>query len=179
MAAARFAQRHERELLDPAAPVSGLGVAHDLTRVADRLQIAGDDFVERGSFRAGDLDNAVARRRERHLGDDGGNVVRRDGLEQAGGKPDDVSSSPPTLRWRELDSNFPYAGAMNLVFAPFVSRSIVRVRPEAHPTMAMRVTRPTRLANSPKETEHTRPTLVPPAMEAIIVGTSLRKLGLH
>ena len=53
-----------------------------------------------------------------------------------------------TLRWRELDSNFPYAGAMNLVFAPFVSRSIVRVLPEAHPTMAMRVTRPTRLAVS-------------------------------
>ena len=32
-------------------------------------------------------------------------------------------------------------------------------------TMAMRVTRPTRLAISPKATEHTRPTLVPPAME--------------
>jgi hypothetical protein len=53
-----FIQRHERALLDPAAPVSGLGVAHDLTRVADRLQIAGDDFVEPGSFRAGDLDDA-------------------------------------------------------------------------------------------------------------------------
>ena len=39
----------------------------------------------------------------------------------------------PTLRWRELDSNFPYAGAMNLVFAPFVSRSIVLVLSEAHP----------------------------------------------
>ena len=32
-------------------------------------------------------------------------------------------------------------------------------------TMAMRVTRPTRQAISPKATEHTRPTLVPPAME--------------
>ena len=62
MAEARFAQRHERTLLDPAAVVSSLGVAHDLTRVADRLQIAGDDFVERRSFRAGDLDDAVARR---------------------------------------------------------------------------------------------------------------------
>jgi hypothetical protein len=39
-----------------------------LTRVADRLQIAGDDFVERCSFRAGDLDDAVSRRRERHIG---------------------------------------------------------------------------------------------------------------
>jgi hypothetical protein len=29
-----------------------------------------------------------------------------------------------THRWRELDSNFPYAGAMNLVFAPFVSRCV-------------------------------------------------------
>ena len=36
----RLAQRHERFLLDPAAEVSGLGVSHDLTRVADRLQIA-------------------------------------------------------------------------------------------------------------------------------------------
>ena len=30
-AKARFAQRHERALLDPAAEVSGLGVAHHLT----------------------------------------------------------------------------------------------------------------------------------------------------
>ena len=71
-------------LLDPAAEVAGLGVTHDRTRVADRLQIAGDDVVERGSFRASDLDDAVARRRERH-------VVRCDGLEQAGRKPDDVA----------------------------------------------------------------------------------------
>src|SRR5262245_29750267 len=92
VAEARFAQRHERALLDTAAPVSGLGVTHDLTRVADRLQIAGDDFVERCSFRAGDLDDAVAWRRERHLGDGGSNVIRRDRLEQAGRKSDDVST---------------------------------------------------------------------------------------
>jgi len=42
-AEARVAQRHERALLDPAAPVSGIRVAHDLARIADRLQIAGDD----------------------------------------------------------------------------------------------------------------------------------------
>src|SRR5262245_63447027 len=87
-AEARFAQRHERALLDAAAPVSGLGVTHDLTRVADRLQIAADDFVERCSFGAGDLDDAVSRRAERHIGDDGTHVVRRDGLEQAGRNPD-------------------------------------------------------------------------------------------
>src|SRR5262247_3911929 len=86
-AEARFTQRHERALLDAAAVVSGLGVTHDLTRVADRLQIAGDDFTERCSFRAGDLDDAVAWRRERHFGGDGGNVLRRDGLEEAGRKP--------------------------------------------------------------------------------------------
>ena len=63
----------------------------DLTRVADRLQIAGDDFVEWRSFRAGDLDDAVSRRRERHIGDDGRHVVRRDGLEQARCYPNDVS----------------------------------------------------------------------------------------
>ena len=61
MAEARFAQRHERELLEPAAPVLRRRVAHDLARVADRLQITGDDLVERGSFRAGDLDDAASR----------------------------------------------------------------------------------------------------------------------
>jgi hypothetical protein len=29
-------------------------------------------------------------------------------------------SSQPTLRWRGLDSNFQYAGAVNLVVAPFM-----------------------------------------------------------
>ena len=91
MAEARFAQRHQRALLDPATPVSGLGVPHDLTWVADGLQIAGDEFVERRSFRAGNLDDAVPRRGERHLGDNRSNVVRRDGLEQAGRKPNRVS----------------------------------------------------------------------------------------
>src|SRR5262249_40402803 len=90
-AEARFAQRHERALLDPAAVVSGLGVTHDLTPVADRLQIAGDEFVERSPFRVGDLDDAPSGRRERHVGDDGRDVVRGDGLEQAGRKPDAVS----------------------------------------------------------------------------------------
>jgi hypothetical protein len=99
MAEARFAQRHQRTLLDPAAPVSGLGVAHDLARVADRLQadrlqIAGADFVERCPLRVGDFDDAVLRRGERHLGDDRSNVVRRDGLEQAGRKP---TMFPPAL----------------------------------------------------------------------------------
>ena len=68
-----------------AAPVSDPGVGHDLTRVADRLQIAGDDFVEPCSFRAGDLNDAVFRRGERHLGDNRRNIVRRDGLERPGG----------------------------------------------------------------------------------------------
>src|ERR1700732_4659214 len=67
MAGARLTQRHQRALLDAAAVVSGLGIAYDLTRVADRLQIAGDDLVERRSFRAGDLDDAVSRRRERRF----------------------------------------------------------------------------------------------------------------
>ena len=65
MAEARLAQRHERALLDPAAEVSRLGVAHDLARVADGPEIAGDDFVERRALRAGDLDDAVSRRGER------------------------------------------------------------------------------------------------------------------
>src|ERR1700730_15059855 len=90
-AEARFAQRHERALLDPAAPVSGLGVTHDRTRVPERLQIAGNDVVEGCSLWAGDLDDAVAWCRERHIGDDGTNVVGRDRLDQAGRQPDCVS----------------------------------------------------------------------------------------
>src|SRR5436305_5966305 len=89
-AEARFAQRYERVLLDPAAPVSGLGVAYDLMRVADRLQIAGDDFIKWRAFRAGDIDDAVSRRLECHLRNNGSNVLRRDGLKQAGRVPDRV-----------------------------------------------------------------------------------------
>jgi len=59
-AEARLAQRHERAIVDQAAEVSGLAVTHDLARVADRLEIAGDDLVERRPFRAGDLYDAVA-----------------------------------------------------------------------------------------------------------------------
>ena len=75
----------------PTSRTTLLGVANDLTRVADRLQVAGDNFVERRSFRAGDLDDATSRRCERHIGDDSCNVVRRDRLEEDGRKPDDVS----------------------------------------------------------------------------------------
>jgi hypothetical protein len=77
----RFAQRHQRELLDPSAKVSGFRVSHDLARVANRLQIARDDLVERCSLRAGDLDDSVAPRSERHIGNDCSNIVRRDGLQ--------------------------------------------------------------------------------------------------
>lgn len=85
-AEACFSQRDERKLLGAAAevPVPGLGVTHDLTRVTNRLQVAGDDVVERRSFRPGDLDDAVSWRCLRHIGNDGSNVVRSDRLEQAG-----------------------------------------------------------------------------------------------
>src|SRR5262249_16846700 len=91
MADTRLAQRHQRTLLNPTAPISGPAVAHDLTGVTDCLQIAVDDIVERRSLRAGDLDDAVLRRGERHIRDDSSNVVRRDGLEQDGRKLDRVS----------------------------------------------------------------------------------------
>src|SRR4051794_37557658 len=58
---ARFAEWDERALLDAAARVSGLGIASDATRVTAPLQVTADDFAERRSFRAGDLDDAVSR----------------------------------------------------------------------------------------------------------------------
>ena len=78
-------------LSDPAAPILSFGVAHDLTRVAYPLQIAGNDFVERRSSWAGDFDDAVSRRSERDLRDHKSNVVRRDGLEQDGRKPSHIA----------------------------------------------------------------------------------------
>src|SRR5262249_56079513 len=44
-AEARFAQRHQRALLDPAAEVSALGAPHDLPRVTHPLQLPPDDLV--------------------------------------------------------------------------------------------------------------------------------------
>src|SRR5215470_14915977 len=90
-AEARLAQRHQRVLFDPAPEVLGFRVAHYLSRVTDRLQVAGNEFVERRPFRAGDLDDPVARPRERHIGNVGSSIVRRDGLEQPGRNPDLVS----------------------------------------------------------------------------------------
>src|SRR4051812_17709194 len=70
--------RHERELLDPAAKVKRFGVAHDLTRVTDRLEIARDDFVERCSLRSSNLEDAISRRSDCHIGNRSSNVVRGD-----------------------------------------------------------------------------------------------------
>ena len=81
-----FAQRYERVLLNPAAPVLGLGVAHDLARVADSLQIAGDDFGYPGGT------------------DPIGVLI---GVPAARG-----SGSLLTRRWREMDSNFQYASTV-------------------------------------------------------------------
>ena len=83
-----FFQTSGRNLL---AAEATAGVGHHVARVADRLQIAGDDCVERRSLRSGDLDDAASRRRDGHLGDESSDVVRRDGLEQTGRKPDHVS----------------------------------------------------------------------------------------
>src|SRR5215469_5652563 len=90
-AEACLTQRHQRTLFNVPAEVAGVGVAHDGAGVAHSLQVAGDDLVERRAFRAGDLNDPVARRRQRHLGDDGSDVVRRDGLEQAWRNPDRAS----------------------------------------------------------------------------------------
>ncbi len=68
------------ELSRPGRPIMGLrGRAR--SHAGRRLPSdSGRYFVEGRSFRAGYLDDAVSRRRERRLGDDGGNVVRRYGL---------------------------------------------------------------------------------------------------
>jgi hypothetical protein len=78
---ARFAQRHERILLDRGAPILCLGVADHLTRITDSLQIASDDLIEGRSFGASDLDETISRLCERRIDDTGSDVVRRNGLE--------------------------------------------------------------------------------------------------
>src|SRR5262245_51683133 len=89
-AEARLGRWRERVLLAPTAPVSGLRVPHDGTRVALRFEVSGDDLVERRSLRARDIEDSVSGRDQRHIGDDRSNVVRRDGLEQTGRNPDYV-----------------------------------------------------------------------------------------
>ena len=84
MAKAGFAQRDERPLLDAAAEIERLGIGRHFAWVADRLEIARDDLVERRPVRASDLDDSIARRRERDLGDYCSDVLRRDRLEQTG-----------------------------------------------------------------------------------------------
>ena len=106
-AKARLARRNQRVLLDPAAEVWGIGIADDLARIADRLQIAADDLVERRPFWAGDLQDAVSRRRARHFGNRGGNVVRRYRLEQAGRNPENIPSA--------LEAAMPLRNSMNWV----------------------------------------------------------------
>jgi hypothetical protein len=66
--------------VESSAEISGIRVLHDLPPVADSLQIASDDFVERRSFGACDLDDPVSRISEGHFGNDGSNVVSRDRL---------------------------------------------------------------------------------------------------
>src|SRR5262245_10013095 len=68
-AEACLSERHQRALLHPAAIVSSLWITHDLTPVADGLQITGDHFVEGCSLGSGDLDDAIAWRRDCHIGD--------------------------------------------------------------------------------------------------------------
>jgi hypothetical protein len=87
----RLAQWCERRFLEPSAEMSGFGIVHDPARVADSLQIASDDYVERRSFRACALDDPVSRTNEGHFGDVVGNVVSRDRLKQARRKPNDAS----------------------------------------------------------------------------------------
>jgi hypothetical protein len=169
------ADEHDAERAVRAGLALVEAVAGIETAAGEPLQVRGSTAPDGPEWLG--RDDGLMRWKTRSKGSDSSFLQRRGGGKR--GTTHFGTESLLTLCWRELDSNFPYAGAMNLVFAPFVSRSSVRVLPEAHPTMAMRVTRPTRLAISPKATEHTRPTLVPPAMEAIIVGTSLRKLGLH
>src|SRR5262245_50751799 len=87
----RLAQWYERLFLESPAEISGFGIFHDLPRVADGLQIASDDFVERRSLRARDLGDPVPRISEGHFANDGSNVVSRDRLKQARREPDDAS----------------------------------------------------------------------------------------
>ena len=46
-AEARFAQRHERALFDPAAEIPGLGIAHDLAWVANAARLDAIFWIEK------------------------------------------------------------------------------------------------------------------------------------
>lgn len=86
-----LAQRNKGVLADRVADVSGLGIADDLSRVADHLQVARDELAELRPIRPDNLDDAVSRRRLGQRGNDSGDAGRGDGLEQTGRNSDDVS----------------------------------------------------------------------------------------
>jgi hypothetical protein len=74
-------RRAQRAIVEASAEVARLGIPHDLSRVAGRLQIACDHLAEREPFGARDLDRAVERGADRSVRHGPGHVLGGDGLE--------------------------------------------------------------------------------------------------
>jgi hypothetical protein len=81
------------------------------------VQVPGDDFVERGSFRAGDFEDAVSRRRERHIGEDRSNVMRAMGPAMISLRPSPVMVFTPFLG-EAATTSWPSRRRMPTVFEP-------------------------------------------------------------
>jgi len=87
----RRTQWHERFFFDPATEITRVRGRHGLARIADRLQIAVDDFRERRTFRACDIDGLVSRSGQRDLGNDRRDIVSRNRLKQTFRQRNDVA----------------------------------------------------------------------------------------
>jgi hypothetical protein len=62
-----------------------VGIGHDVPRIAGCAQVAPNELVQPEPFRAGQLDSAADRRATGDIGQGGGNVIGRFGLEEEGG----------------------------------------------------------------------------------------------
>ena len=69
------------------AEVERLGIGDDRPRVPGCVQELSHEVVLPNRFGTGQLERAVQRLREGHIGHDGGDVIRRNGLHQNRWKP--------------------------------------------------------------------------------------------
>ena len=75
----RVSVRNEASLFQRYAEVSGLLVSDDRAGVTIGFQKLPDNFVDRDSFRAGKIDHAIQRLRNRDTGQGRGHIIGNDG----------------------------------------------------------------------------------------------------
>src|SRR5437667_10172299 len=96
----RVFTRGEALIVHVYAVVERAGVAHNLSRVPGCVQELSHEVVLPNRFGTGQIERAVQRLSEGHIGHDGGDVIRRNGLHQNRWKPNRL---PVSSRLGDVD----------------------------------------------------------------------------